>query len=148
AYAPTGFIWDNALAHGKTIRDYGEFTIGSTGWKDKKRKPAPKFLDFYQDFVNRTGLIDIHCRPAVASLGPHIKTDTIGWDLAVPDVFRAARFIEDLRRFEQEGKMPEFIIICLPQDHTSGTGKGAPTPAAQVADNDLALGQIAAAISR
>ena len=34
AYSPAGFIWDNALAHGKTLRDYGEFTMGrvrSTG---------------------------------------------------------------------------------------------------------------------
>lgn len=25
AYAPSGFIWDNALKHGKTVRNYGEF---------------------------------------------------------------------------------------------------------------------------
>src|SRR5882672_1840428 len=25
AYAPSGFIWDNAIFHGKTLRDYGEF---------------------------------------------------------------------------------------------------------------------------
>ena len=147
AYAPSGFLWDNVLAHGKTLRDYGEFTIGMTGWKDKNRKPAPKFLDFYNDFVHRTGLIDISSRPAVASLKSHIKTDTIGWDMAVPDVFRAAKFIEDFQEFERQGQMPNFIIICLPNDHTSGTAKGSPTPAAQVADNDLAFGQIVEAIS-
>ncbi|MHC1764890.1 MAG: bifunctional YncE family protein/alkaline phosphatase family protein [Verrucomicrobiia bacterium] len=147
AYAPTGFIWDNVLAHGKTLRDYGEFTIGMTAWKDRSRKPGPKFLDYYRDFVNKTGLIDIGCRPAVASLKPYIMTNTIGWDMDVPDVFRAARFIEDVRRFEREGQMPNFIIICLPNDHTSGTAKGSPTPAAQVADNDLAFGQIVEAIS-
>ena len=147
AYAPTGFIWDNVLAHGKTLRDYGEFTIGMTAWKDRARKPGPQFLDYYNDFVNKTGLIDIGCRSAIASLKPHIMTNTIGWDMAVPDVFRAARFIEDLNRFQREGKMPNFIIICLPNDHTSGTAKGSPTPAAQVADNDLAFGQIVEAIS-
>lgn len=147
AYAPSGFIWDNALAHGKTIRDYGEFAIGITRWKDPKRKPAPKFLDYYHDFVNGTGLIEIGSRPAVASLGPYIKRDTIGWDMDVPDVFRAAKFIEDLRQFERDGKMPNFCIICLPNDHTSGTAKNSPTPAAQVADNDLAFGQIVDAIS-
>ena len=25
AYSPAGFIWDNALRHGKTLRNYGEF---------------------------------------------------------------------------------------------------------------------------
>jgi YVTN family beta-propeller protein len=148
AYASSGFIWDNAVAHGKTLRDYGEFTIGNTGWKDRRRKVPPKFLDFYRDFVNRTGLIHIGSKAAIGSLKPYIKTDTIGWDLAVPDIFRAAKFIEDLRRFEREGKMPNLLIICLPNDHTSGTTKHAPTPAAQVADNDLAFGQIVEAISR
>src|SRR5262249_32795530 len=147
AYAPSGFIWDSALAHGKTFRDYGEFTIGVTGWRDRRRKSGPHFLDFYDDFVRRTGLIHISCRPAVASLKNYIKTDTIGWDLAVPDIFRAAKFLEDLRRFEREGRMPDFMIICLPNDHTSGTSKHAPTPAAQVADNDLAFGQIVEGLS-
>ncbi len=35
----------------------------------------------------------------------------------------------------------------LPNDHTSGTRPGWPTPKAAVADNDLALGQIVDAIS-
>jgi YVTN family beta-propeller protein len=147
AYAPTGFIWDHALARGKTIRDYGEFAIGVTGWKDPSNKRKPVFLDFYRDFVNQTGLLNIGSRPAIASLGPHLKTDTIGWNMAVPDVFRAAQFIKELKQFEQAGGMPDFCIICLPNDHTSGTAVGSPTPAAQVADNDLAFGQIVEAIS-
>lgn len=147
AYAPSGFIWDNALAHGKSVRDYGEFTMGVTSWKDPQGKKAPKFLDFYKDFVNQTDLINIGNIPAVASLGPHMMTNTIGWDMRVPDVYRAAQFKKDLQRFEKEGSMPALLIICLPNDHTSGTGPGAPTPAAQVADNDLAFGQIVEAIS-
>src|SRR4029077_19320139 len=39
------------------------------------------------------------------------------------------------------------IIVCLPNDHTSGTKAGKPSPAAQVADNDLAFGQIVEAFS-
>ena len=37
--------------------------------------------------------------------------------------------------------------MLLPNDHTSGTRPGMPTPKAAVADNDLALGQIVEAIS-
>lgn len=62
--------------------------------------------------------------------------------------FRAAELIEDLRQFERDGAMPNLIIICLPKDHTFGTKAGTPTPAAQVADYDLAFGQIVEAISR
>jgi hypothetical protein len=148
AYSPTGFIWDNAIAHGKTLRDYGEFAIGITAWKDPQVKTAPKFLDYYRDFVNQTGLIQIGSRPAIESLRPYICTNTIGWNMDVPDVFRAAQFIKELRQFERSGNLPELIIICLPNDHTSGTKEGSPTPAAQVADNDLAFGQIVEAISQ
>jgi YVTN family beta-propeller protein len=148
AYSPAGFIWDNVLAHGKTMRNYGEFAITDKGWKDKTRKGKPKFLDHYREFLNGTDTIRLSSRPAIESLRPHLNTNTVGWDMNVPDVFRAAQFIKDLNEFERVGKMPNFIIICLPNDHTSGTAAGAPTPAAQVADNDLAFGQIVEAISK
>jgi hypothetical protein len=72
----------------------------------------------------------------------------VGWDLGVPDVLRAARFIEELKKWEEKGSMPQLMIMALPNDHTGGTSPGKPTPAAQVADNDLALGQIVQAISK
>jgi YVTN family beta-propeller protein len=147
AYAPTGFIWDNALAHGKTLRDYGEFTVGIARWKNRAKRPAPKALDYYRDFVNQTGLTQVGSRTTLPSLAPYLNTNTIGWNLSVPDVFRAAQFIKELHQFERDGSFPDFVIVCLPNDHTSGTRPGAPLPAAQVADNDLAFGQIVEAIS-
>ena len=147
AYSPGGFIWDNALAHGRTLRDYGEFAITEGSWKDKANKKAPKFLDYYRDFVNQTGLINISSRPAIESLRPHLCTNTVGWEMEIPDAFRASQFIKELNQFEQSGELPNLIIICLPDDHTSGTAAGAPTPAAQVADNDLAFGRILEALS-
>ncbi len=148
AYSPAGFIWDNALAHGKTLRDYGEFTMGSVHWADSTKKGAPGYLDCYRNFVSHGKEILIRSEPSVRSLGPYMMKETIGWGLEVPDVFRAAQFIKELKEFEWSGDMPELIIICLPNDHTSGTKPGVPTPAAQVADNDLALGQIVHAVSR
>jgi YVTN family beta-propeller protein len=147
AYAPSGFIWDNVLAHGKTLRDYGEFAITDKSWKDRSRQGKIKFLDHWRDFTNGTATLNLSSRAAIASLRPHLNTNTVGWDLDVPDVFRAAAFIKDLRGFEQSGNFPHLSIICLPNDHTSGTSAGAPTPDAQVADNDLAFGQIVEAIS-
>src|SRR5205085_8308272 len=91
--------------------------------------------------------IAMHSDPAIESLRPYLATNTVGWDLAVPDVFRAARFIAELKRFEQGGALPDLAIISLPQDHTSGTKADFPTPAAHAADNDLAFGQIVEAIS-
>ena len=148
AYAPSGFIWDNVIEHGKTLRDYGEFAITVKSWKDKSKKGDPKFLEHYREFIEGTDTINLSSRPAIESLRPHLNTNTVGWDMDVPDVFRAAEFIKDLKQFEQKGEMPNFILICLPNDHTSGTKAGAPTPAAQVADNDLAFGQIVEALSK
>jgi YVTN family beta-propeller protein len=147
AYSPAGFIWDNAIAGGKTLRDYGEFAITRKSWKDKSRKGSPKFLDHYGEFVNGTDTINMYSDPAVESLRPYLATNTVGWDMDVPDVFRAAQFIKELKQFEAKGEFPNLVIICLPNDHTSGTDPGSPTPAAQVADNDLAFGQIVEAIS-
>jgi hypothetical protein len=53
-----------------------------------------------------------------------------------------------LNRFERDGEMPRLVIIRLPNDHTSGTSVGKPTPTAYVADNDLALGRVVEAITR
>ncbi len=147
AYSPGGFVWDNAIAHGKTLRDYGEFGITVARWKDPAKKKSPKFLDYYHDFTSRDGEIEIHSRPAIESLRPYLATNTVGWDLDIPDAFRAAQFISELKQFEQQGGFPNLNIICLPNDHTSGTKAGSPTPAAQVCDNDLALGRIVEAIS-
>jgi YVTN family beta-propeller protein len=147
AYAPSGFIWDNALAKGKSLRVYGEFAITETAWTVPDKKSSPKFLDYYRDFVDQTHLIKISSRPGIESLRPYLNTETVGWDMDIPDAFRAAQFIKELREYERKGELPNLIIICLPDDHTSGTKAGSPTPAAQVADNDLAFGQIVEAIS-
>jgi hypothetical protein len=147
AYSPEGFIWDNALAHGRTLRDYGEFAMPDIGWADRTKRGKPKFLDYYGDFVNGTRLTRIGCRPAIESLRPHLVTNSVGWAMEVPDVFRAAQFIRELKEFEAKGEYPDLVLICLPNDHTSGTSTNYPTPAAHVADNDLAFGQIVEAVS-
>jgi len=74
AYAPTGFIWDDALAHGKTLRDYGEFTLGFSGWKDPSGKKEAGFLDFYNDFIGQTGF-DEHRLCARHRIPPAIYHD-------------------------------------------------------------------------
>jgi len=148
AYAPSGFLWDNAIAHGRSLRVYGEFAITETAWRDPARSGEPTFLDTYRDFIKQTGRIRISSRPAIESLRPYLNTKTVGWDMDIPDVFRAARFVDELDACARRGTFPNLSIICLPNDHTSGTREGSPTPAAQVADNDLAIGRIVAAISR
>ena len=147
AYSPAGFIWNDALAHGKTVCDFGEFTTGEKHWKNSTRKDKINFLDCYRDFTSGTDEIEYSSEPDLEALRPYIITNTMGWDLDVPDVWRAAQFIKELKKFEQTGNFPDLTIIWLPSDHTSGTKAGSPTPEAQVADNDRALGQIVEAVS-
>ena len=132
---------------GKTLRNYGEACISECGWSDRSMKGKPKWKDYHDDVIAKTGLTSIRCKPGLDSLRSFFKPDTVGWDLTVPDIVRASRFIDELHHFEKTGKMPDFIIMLLPNDHTGGTGAGTPTPAAQVADNDLAMGQIVEALS-
>ncbi|HXR45904.1 MAG TPA: bifunctional YncE family protein/alkaline phosphatase family protein [Candidatus Limnocylindrales bacterium] len=147
AYSPAGFIWNDALAHGKTVCDFGEFTTARKQWKDSTRKGEPNFLDCYRDFLGSSNVIAYSCEPDIEALRPYIVTNTIGWDLDVPDVWRAAQFIKELKQFEVADNLPNLVILWLPNDHTSGTAFGSPTPAAQVADNDLAMGQVVEALS-
>jgi hypothetical protein len=68
--------------------------------------------------------------------------------MSVPDQYRADFVLRELAEFEQKGEYPQLVIICLPNDHTSGTSPGCPTPAACVADNDLAFGRIVEGLSK
>jgi len=147
AYSPAGFIWDNALAHGKTLRDYGEFATSISHWKDPAHKGKPHFLDYYHGFLNGMDDLVVGCEPDIESLRPYLVTNTVGWDLDVPDLFRARQFVRELKKFELTGNFPDLTIIWLPNDHTSAAKAGSPRPAAQVADNDLAFGQIVEAVS-
>ncbi|HWD94761.1 MAG TPA: beta-propeller fold lactonase family protein [Verrucomicrobiae bacterium] len=147
AYSPAGFIWDDALAHGKTFRDYGEFTTGHSHWTDPGHKKGFRFLDSYRDFISGSNQITYVCEPDVETLRPYFRPDYPSWGLDIPDQVRAAKILEDLKRYEQVGTLPEFTIIWMPDDHTSGTKAGSPKPEAQVADNDLAVGKIVDAVS-
>lgn len=142
AYASSGFIWDNVIRKGLTFRDYGEFVNAVI-------EPAnATFTEIYQDFLNGTGRIKITAKANLEQLIPYLCPTFVGFPNTVPDVYRAAEFIKELNEFEKTGDFPNFIIMLLPNDHTSGTRPGMPTPQASVADNDLALGQIVEAISK
>jgi YVTN family beta-propeller protein len=141
AYASSGFIWDNVLSHGLTFRNYGEFVAAEID------PPDATFSQIYRDFTEGTGKIKIRSKANLGQLEPYICPTFIGFPNTVPDVYRAAEFIKELKEFEKNDNFPNFIIMLLPNDHTSGTRPGMPTPRSSVADNDLALGQIVEAIS-
>ncbi len=137
-YSSTGFIWNNALQHGLTFRNYGEMDYAS---------PVPSsatWSQIYADFTNGTHSIQYAQNIGVASLRPYSSTNVPGWNLGIPDVVRAGGFIKELNAAQSSGNWAAFHLLYLPNDHTGGP----PTPRAQVADNDLALGQVVEAVSK
>ncbi len=143
AYPKTGFLWDNALDHGKKVRIYGETAIPK--WTSGK-----KWLGVYRDF--QAGKVFKFTNvTTIARVRNILSPNYPGYDSHnVPDVLRAKAFIDELKDYEkQEGDtFPDLCILALPNDHTGGTSPAHPTPRAMVADNDYALGQIIEALSR
>lgn len=64
------------------------------------------------------------------------------------DYQRADRFIEEFNEMDRAGTMPNFMMMSLGENHTSGTAPGAFTPKAQVASNDVAVGKIVEAVTK
>ena len=83
----------------------------------------------------------------VIGVDSNTKIDTsypgLVFNLDVLDVDKAAYFAVKLQR---EG-LPRFTYIGLPNDHTSGTSPGRPTPESMIADNDEATGRIIEALA-
>jgi YVTN family beta-propeller protein len=142
-YAPTGFIWDNALSHGKSARIYGEASSPvmdeKLSWFDiyKKYKNGEKI-----DFSNSTTIEPVNkilCQ-TYPSFGNHKFSDAM----------RADALIKELNDYESSpgDQLPELMIVALPNDHTAGIRPGFPTPRAMVADNDAALGKIVEAFTK
>jgi YVTN family beta-propeller protein len=143
AFAPTGFLWDNALLHGRTLRNYGEF-VAELEYTPK----GTTWTDMYKEHLTGIRKIPITTKVNMKSLAPHTHPTYPYFPLTMPDASRADLFIEELQGFEAAGKMPNLLYMSLPCDHTDGTKPGWPTPRAMVADNDLALGRIVEAISK
>jgi len=123
AFPASGYLWDRAREAGVGYRSYGEFVAAGKTAKDP-----------------------VHTR--VASLQDHFDPWFHGFDTSYPDIKRAERFLEELKRFETEGDMPRLQIVRLPNDHTAGALPGRLTPTAYVADNDRALGMLVEGVSR
>jgi hypothetical protein len=67
--------------------------------------------------------------------------------MAITDQSRINEWLREFHGYEANGNLPTAEFVRLPNDHTSGTAPGRPTPKAAVADNDLALGKLVDAVS-
>jgi YVTN family beta-propeller protein len=126
ADSPAGYLWDNCQKHGKSYRSYGEFA----NFKSDPNSP-PKF----------EGIKGLEGHASLA-WSTYRKGGDYGRDYKKINVF-----IDELHDAEKTGNWPNFMVMSLGEDHTSGLEPGRYTPYASVGSNDLALGEMVEAIS-
>jgi len=179
----TGYLWANALVHGLTYRDYGEFI--STEFCVEPREPGqPASKETLSPSETAPGGVCEHkvvkygeplpsatdakgkaspyaweipnmkrSVPTMAELREHSDLRFASFNVDYPDQLRADEFLHEFDGFVKTrapgtgDELPNLVIMHLPNDHTGGTRPGKSTPAASVADNDLALGRIVDAVS-
>ena len=129
----SGFIWSGAQAVGRTVRDFGEFNQFET-------VPAgADWASFYCDAANMeaTGqdtTINQYTSSPIPSLNNVTNHAYPKFDTSIPDLYRY-----EIWKHEFTANGPANLnMFWLSSDHTGGPL----SPAAQVADNDLATGKI------
>jgi hypothetical protein len=153
-YPKSGFLWDNAQAHGLTAHVWGEY---AEFWNGPNKTSCPgSWADWYKDSQilegKATGTPHVpsgYCQTTadVPSLDRILSRDFPNFQTNIPDQYRADLFQRDFKQYEQNGKLPALNMLWVMDDHTNGLNKGYPTPSAMVADNDLATGRIIDTIS-
>jgi YVTN family beta-propeller protein len=134
----SGFLWTGAQAAGKTVRDFGEF-------QQFLSKPSgASWQNLYCDATNMAATgqgtaYTLNSSSPIPSLNNVSVSGFPKFDTSVPDIYRNQIWKRD---FEKNGPA-NLNMFWLSSDHTGGP----PSPAAQVADNDLATGQIVDEIS-
>lgn len=124
-----GYIWDNAVRHNVSVRNYGEFTHWDVGTAADRKAGRVKAI------------------ASVPGLEGRVSPTYAPWDLTIPDGQRVDQWLKEFRDFEANDALPSLSIIRLGNDHTAGTRPGVPTPRAMVAENDLAIGRFVEAVS-
>ena len=142
ASAVGGYLWDEAIRSGKSLRHYGfytDYTYYSV--------PPPLYIPIsrtpYQDGIPQGPAL----RP---SLRNYNDVYYRGFDLSVPDSYHYEEWKREFDQYVANGNLPALEIMSLPLDHfgsfQSNVG-GLNTPNLEIADNDYALGRLVEAVS-
>jgi DNA-binding beta-propeller fold protein YncE len=127
-----GTIWHHLERHGVSFRNFGEgFELAGVDEGDALEPTGARFP---------TNV------PMPDPLFRNTSRQYPGFNMNIPDQYRANQFIAEIDRLYAKGNsaLPHLIFIHLPNDHTAKArpGAGYPTEGSYVADNDLALGRI------
>jgi YVTN family beta-propeller protein len=154
AYSPTGFIWENAEKHGRSVAIFGEF---SDSYANQNGAYAtyddyPTWQAWYRDAQILTGALQGQLHSPLGAYQAMSDVPSVNQALVkdyppfisidIPDQYREAIFQLNFANWVKNGNLPDLIVMTLPEDHTAGTVPGFASPQAMVADNDLALGKM------
>jgi YVTN family beta-propeller protein len=127
-----GTIWHHFERNGISFRNFGEgFELAGVDEGEGLKPTGARFL---------TNV------PMPDPLYRNTSQQYPGFNMNVPDQFRASQFIGEITERYGDGKapLPQVLFIHLPNDHMAKTRPkdGYPYEASFVADNDYALGRI------
>ncbi|HEX4004881.1 MAG TPA: putative Ig domain-containing protein [Acidobacteriaceae bacterium] len=132
----TGYLWDDALRAGLTVRNYG-FFIDTTCYN----QPSCQTPLAQNPFATHT----VVAPSASVSLSPLTDPYFRGFDPAFPDYYRFKEWERDFDTNFAAGGLPNLTLIRFMHDHTGSFATaidGVNTPDRQVADNDYAVGLV------
>ena len=123
----TGVLWDAAMRHGLTVRNYG-VEITDIGRADDTEAYAHHDPQAVCRALGLIGSTDVFFR---------------GFDQNQPDYVRYAEWHREFAQFNQNGRLPSLELVRLSHDHMGKFATaldGVNTPELQQADDDYAVG--------
>ena len=130
AYVPSaGHLWDLAAKKGLTYRSYGEYASRSSDGTTMDAAPGVG------------GLLN-HVSPKFKLPGMR-DTDNVNVFFGELDAYE-----KNFNSNDANKRLPNFVVMSLPEDHTAGARPGGLTPKAMVANADWAVGQLVERLSK
>jgi YVTN family beta-propeller protein len=146
AYQKRGFLFSEAAAAGLPVKIYGEYVENDTFLQPNGSTSEPSWSQFYADAKKFEAGLEktlyyqntVQAQSSVPAVSDHLIKNFPQFDLGIPDQFRVDLWLQDFQADVKAGTVPALSILWVMCDHTGGP----PTPDAEQADNDLAIGRI------
>ena len=130
-----GYIWDQALRTGLSVRNYGFFGDLSSYSKDSPKRIPPEHDPAAKGLV----VFSTTKQALMGRTDPYYR----GFDMEFADFWRIREWQREFREADAAGTLPTLTLLRLPHDHFGNFKEardGVNTVETQFADNDYALG--------
>jgi DNA-binding beta-propeller fold protein YncE len=143
--AGAGYIWDEALRAGLSVRNYG-FYIDQARYDSPGKNPA--YIP-----ISKTPFQDKLIQSYATTKALISRTDPFfrGFDQNNADFYNFQEWEREFDQFAADGNLPSLSLVRFCHDHFGSFGTalyGLNTPALQMSDNDYAIGLLAQKIAR